>query len=102
MAEVDGVKASLVQTQALERVQESARRHGDLQQQSFAASLNHQVDAREHQVIPTDEAQPEELDPEARKKREEALRRHLAGEPEQDENPEDGEENLGRHVDVRA
>ena len=50
MSDVAGVKQALSQTQALERVQEASRRQGDTRQQAFAASLNGQVDAEEHQV----------------------------------------------------
>ena len=101
MGEVDGVQASLAQSQTLERVQESARRQGDRQQQSFAVSLNRQVDVREHQVPPTDETQEDELDPEARKQREEERARVAAAGEEPPEDPEK-EEELGRHLDVRA
>ena len=102
MPEVDRVAASLVQTQALERVQETARRQGEMQQQSFGASLNHQVDAREHQVNQGDEAQQEALDHEEKKERREPGTEKSPEPVAEAEGATDGEENLGQHVDARA
>jgi hypothetical protein len=102
--EINGIKQALVQTQALERVQEAARRQGEHQQQTFAASLNRQVDAREHQVNEGERAAEEELDPNARQKKEEealARRRQEQGE-ENRPDPVDEEEDRGRHIDARA
>ncbi len=67
-------------------------------------SLDRQVDAREHRVNEDEKPQPEELDPNAQKKREDE------GRPKQEEEPgaagasssELEEEDRGRHVDARA
>ena len=102
MPEVDRVAASLVQTQALERVQETARRQGEMQQQSFGASLKHQVDARDHEVNQGDELRPETLDSQGKNEREEPAKGKTAEEKAGEEGATDGEDELGQHVDARA
>lgn len=102
MAEVDGVKASLVQTQALERIQEAARRQGEVQQGNFATTLNHQVEKREHQVAQGEEPEEEALDPEARKQGQESPARKDAAEADRKDEIQDEEKEVGQHLDVRA
>jgi hypothetical protein len=103
MAEISGVKQALAQTQALERVQEAARRQGEQQQQSFAANLNRQVDAREHRVNEGEKPHPEELDPNAKQKQEGEKDEEKARTEEElpaERDPE--EEDRGRVIDTRA
>jgi hypothetical protein len=101
VAEVSAVKQALAQGQVLEQVQEAARRHGEQQQQSFAVSLNRQVDAREHQVNQGEEPQPEDPDTGARQEHEGSPDAKSSREgPPKDEGED--EEELGRHVDVKA
>jgi hypothetical protein len=106
MAEISGVKQALVQTQALERVQEAARRQGEQQQQSFAANLNRQVDAREHRVNEGERPHPEELDANARRKedgeKEKEEEKARAEETELPPSREPEEEDRGRVIDTRA
>jgi hypothetical protein len=101
VAEVSSVKQALAQSQVLEQVQEAARRQGEQQQQSFAVSLNRQVDAREHQVNQGEEPRPENPDPEARREQEGSPDSKSSREGSREDEGED-EEELGRHVDVHA
>ena len=105
MGEIGGVQQALIQAQAAERLQEAARRIGDHQQQGFAVTLDRQVDDREHTVTEKEKAASEELDPNAKRKKDEAPR--PANEStDADESPAepgwDEEEDRGRHVDARA
>jgi hypothetical protein len=104
MADVAGVKQVLAQTQALERVQETARRQGEFQQQSFATSLNRSVDAREHRVNEGERPHAEDLDPNAKKEQDEEKQAARSLKDEGDEPPDEGPEGeeLGRVVDTRA
>jgi hypothetical protein len=106
MGDIGGVKQALVQTQAVERLQEAARRTGDQQQQGFAVTLNRQVDDRESKVTEKEKASQEELDPNAKRKQEEKPRAaREAAEAEKDPAEpgwDDEEEDRGRHVDTRA
>lgn len=105
MGEIGAVHQALLQAQAAERLQEAARRIGDHQQQGFAVTLNRQVDNREHTVTENEKTSSEELDPNAKRKKEEAPRPASDG-PDADESPAepgwDEEEDRGRHVDARA
>lgn len=105
MGEIGGVKQALIQAQAAERLQEAARRIGDHQQQGFAVTLDRQVDDREHRVTEKEKAGSEELDPNAKRKKEEEPRPANegsdAGESPAGPGP-DEEEDRGRHVDARA
>jgi hypothetical protein len=104
VSEISGIKQALVQTQALERVQEAARRQGEQQQQTFAASLNRQVDTREHQVNEGERAEEETLDPNAKKDEEEEAPDHRGDGRTGTDLPEgdEDEEGRGRHIDARA
>lgn len=104
MAEINGIKQALVQTQALERVQEAARRQGEQQQQTFGVSLNRQADARGHRVNQGEKSSQEELDPNAQQKKEDEPRARALQEPDEEASDEAGDEDedLGRHIDARA
>jgi hypothetical protein len=105
MGEIGAVKQALIQAQAAERLQEAARRIGDQQQQGFAVTLNRQADDREHQVTRKEKASQEELDPNAKRSKEETPRpvREDADAEESPAEPGWGEEeDRGRHVDARA
>jgi hypothetical protein len=103
VAEVSSVKQALAQSQVLEQVQEAARRQGEQQQQSFAVSLNRQVDTREHQVNQGEEPRPETLDPDARQEREGSKDSKSSPDgPRKDEGEDEDEDELGRHIDVHA
>jgi len=103
MADVASVKGALVQTQALERVQEAARRQGELQQQTFAVNLNRQVDKQEQTVGQGERAEQEKLEPDAKQEREEQRRAHRDAEEKEGPPPADGDEDeRGRIIDVRA
>lgn len=105
MGEIGGVKQALVQAQAVERLQEAARRIGDQQQQGFAVTLNRQVDDREHMVTQKEKASQEELDPNAKRTKEEMPQPAREGADAEESPAEPGwdeEEDRGRHVDARA
>jgi hypothetical protein len=105
MGEVGGVNQALIQAQAAERLQEAARRIGDQQQQGFAVTLDRHVDSREHSVTEKEKASSDELDPNAKRKKEEAPRPASEGMDAPEEPVEPGwdeEEDRGRHVDARA
>jgi hypothetical protein len=103
MAEVSGIKQALIQAQALERVQEAARRQGEMEQQSFSLALNRQVDQRGHQVNEGAKLTQEELDPNSQKKHEEEKPPREADEGvEEGAEPKSEEEMRGRHIDTRA
>ncbi len=87
--------------QALEKVQEAARRVGEAQQQAFAAALNRQIDEKEHKVEQREDVVREDLDPDARRRQEEERRRSQGGRGEP-EDPPDEDPERGRHVDARA
>jgi hypothetical protein len=105
VGEIGGVKQALVQTQAVERLQEAARRIGDQQQQGFAVTLNRQVDDRGRMVTGKEGVSQEGLDPNAKREKEETPRPAREG-ADAEESPaepgQDVEEDLGRHVDARA
>jgi len=105
VAEVGGVQQALIQAQAVERLQEAARRVGDQQQQGFAVTLDRQVDHREHAVTEKERAGSEELDPNAKRKKEDAPPSAREGTDTDESLAESGldeEEDRGRHVDARA
>ncbi len=97
------MKQVLAQTQALERVQEAARRQGDTQQQTFAGNLSREADARGHRVTEADKTPDADLEPGDERKREpdggKPRNQDKAGAGEETPEPE---EDLGRHLDVRA
>jgi hypothetical protein len=105
MGEIGGVNQALIQAQAAERLQEAARRIGDHQQQGFAVTLDRQADHREHAVTESEKAESEALDPNAKRKKEDAARPGDEGTEAEDNPAEPGwdeEEDRGRHVDARA
>ena len=75
MADVGPVTKALMSTQALEKVQEAARRLGETQQQAFAATLNRQIDEKEHRVEHGEDLVREDLDPNARRRQEDERQR---------------------------
>lgn len=102
MAEVGPVAKALMSAQALEKVQEAARRLGETQQQAFAATLNRQIDEKEHRVEQGGDLVREDLDPNARRRQEEERRRRLPSATAETEDPPGDDEERGRHVDTRA
>jgi hypothetical protein len=98
MTELGGVKEALARTQALERVQEAARRQGDRQQHPFSNRLD--KPAREHRV----EAGEEQPDEEAADENEgdEGERKDALRPPAVEKGSDLKEEDRGRHVDARA
>lgn len=104
MADISGIKQALAQTQALEQVQEAARKRGEQQQQSFAVTLNRQVDKREHQVNEGDASEGEEREPGVRKGKGDGAGEDPRGEREKEPpaGSEDEEGEIGRHVDAHA
>jgi len=103
VVEFGGVKETLAQTQAAERVQEGARRQGEQQQQSLAVRLDRQADLREHQVNAPGQPEPGELDPDARRQGEDrgGGRQQEKGQ-DAPSGPAPPEQDRGRHIDVRA
>ena len=103
MADVSGVKTSLVQSTAVERVAEAARRQGESEQRAFATTLNRQVDAREHRVNEGEKPVEDELDPEGRRTGEESKDgSRERTEKKKEELPKPDEDGPGRLIDVRA
>ncbi len=63
--EVSNLRQVLAQTQSVERLQEAARRKGNLEQQQTARRLVDRVDIQGRQVEETPESRGEKVDPEA-------------------------------------
>ncbi len=102
MADISPVAKALMSAQALEKVQEAARRLGETQQQAFAATLKRQIDEKEHRVEKGEDAVREDLDPDARRRQEEERRRRSQGGRMEPDDPSEDDEERGRHVDARA
>ena len=110
MSEVRNLKQVLAQTQAVERMQEVARRQGDLQQQQAARHLVDRVDIQGQHVEKAQEPEEAKVDPEAKgetekrkpekKPPDEKPRTAAKGEDAEGSRSED--EGKGRVIDLQA
>ncbi len=112
MSEVHNLKQVLAQTQAVERMQEAARRQGDLQQQQAARHLVDRVDIQGRHVEEAQDPEETKVDPEAKgetekrkpeKKPPDEKPRDTAKGKDTDGSPsEDEDEGKGRVIDLQA
>ncbi len=103
MPEVDSIKQVLAQAQAMERVQEAARRQ-DQKRRHFAHDLERQADDREEKPGAEEKVPNHAPDPDGERKTGPARPGAEDGEeaPVDPEGSGAEEEDRGQHLDVRA
>ncbi len=113
MQDVSNLRQVLVQTQAVQRTQENARRRGEIQQQQIAKKLADTVDIQGRHVEESPESAEAKVDPDAQREKEEPQAQPESGEkqdapPQKDaeatraDKPPDDEPDKGSVIDVKA
>lgn len=113
MQDVSNLRQVLVQTQAVQRTQENARRRGELQQQQIAKKLGDRVDIQGRHVEESPESAEAKVDPDAQREKEEPQAQQEGGkkqdakppaaaEAARRDKPPDDEPDKGTVIDVRA